>query len=253
MFNVWDAASARIVEELGAPAVATSSAAIAWLEGFPDGQYISRERMLAGAKRVASAVDVPVTADLEGGYGPSVEDAAATARGAIEAGAVGLNFEDAGEPGTLVDADFQCKRIEAMVEMGQRLGVPLVINARTDVFLGDIGPDDVWRLRETLDRGKRFLQAGAGCVFVPGVTDEPTIEALVKGIPGPINILASATAPPVSRLAQLGVARVSVGGAPYGHVLAHFRTAARQALREGRFDFASERIPHAELNALFLR
>ncbi len=250
MFNVWDAASGRILEELGAPAVATSSAAVAWLEGFPDGQHISRERMLAGVKRVASAVRVPVTADLEGGYGLSVQDAAATARGSIEAGAVGLNFEDTGEPGTIVDIDLQCERLEAMVEMGQRLGVPLVINARTDVFLEDIGPDDAWRLQQAIDRGKRFLQAGAACVFVPGVTDEPTIEAIVKGIPGPVNILASVTSPPVPRLAQLGVARVSVGGAPYGHVLAHFRRAAEQTLREGTFNFASDRIPHAELNAL---
>jgi 2-methylisocitrate lyase-like PEP mutase family enzyme len=252
MFNVWDAASARIVEELGAPAVATSSAAIAWLEGYPDGQHISRERMLAGIKRVASAVRVPVTADLEGGYGFSVQDASATARGAIEAGAVGLNFEDAGAPGTVLDLERQCERIEAMVEMGRRLGVPLAVNARTDVFLEDIGPDDAWRLQEAIARGKRFLEAGAACVFVPGVTDERTIAALTREIPGPINILASATAPPVSRLAELGVARVSVGGAPYGHVLRHFRDAAAQTLREGTFDFAADRIAHAQLNALFV-
>jgi 2-methylisocitrate lyase-like PEP mutase family enzyme len=251
LFNVWDAVSARIVEELGAPALATSSAAIAWLEGYADGQYLSRDAMLAGVKRVTSAVKVPVTADLEGGYGFTVQDAAATARGAIEAGAAGLNLEDAGEPGSLLDLDTQCERIAAMVEMGQRLGVPLAINARTDTFLDRIGPDDDWRLRESIERGKRFLQAGAASVFVPGVTDEPTIAALTKHIPGPINILASAAAPPVSRLAELGVARVSVGGAAMAHALAHFRSAAARTLRDGTFDFASDRIPHMELNALF--
>lgn len=252
LFNVWDAVSARIIEELGAPAIATSSAAIAWLEGYADGQHISREAMLAGVKRVASAVRVPVTADLEGGYGSSVHDAAATARGAIEAGAAGLNFEDAAEPGSVLDVDLQCERISAMVEMGQRLGVPLAINARTDVFLDRVGPGDEWRLREAIERGRRFLQAGATSVFVPGVTDEETIATLAKEIPGPINVLASAAAPPVSRLAQLGVARVSVGGAAMAHALAHFRTAAAQTMREGTFGFASDRISHAELNALFM-
>jgi 2-methylisocitrate lyase-like PEP mutase family enzyme len=252
LFNVWDAVSARIIEELGAPAIATSSAAIAWLEGYADGQYISRDAMLAGIKRVTSAVRVPVTADLEAGYGFTVQDAAATARGAIEAGAVGLNFEDAGEPGSVVDLDLQCERIVAMVEMGQRLGVPLAINARTDVFLDRVGPDDKWRLSEAIERGKRFLQAGATSVFVPGVTDEETIAMLTKEIPGPINILASATAPPVARLAELGVARISVGGAAMAHALAHFRSAAVRTMREGTFDFAGDRIAHMELNALFV-
>jgi 2-methylisocitrate lyase-like PEP mutase family enzyme len=252
LFNVWDAVSARIIEELGAPAIATSSAAIAWLEGYADGQHISRDAMLAGVKRVTSAVRVPVTADLEGGYGLTVQDAAATARGAIEAGAAGLNFEDAGDPGSVVDIDLQCERIAAMAEMGQRLGVPLAINARTDVFLDSVGPDREWRLREAIERGKRFLHAGAASVFVPGVTDEETIAALTKAIPGPINILASAAAPPVARLAQLGVARVSVGGAAMAHALAHFRSAAARTLSDGTFDFAADRIPHMELNALFV-
>ena len=250
-FNVWDAASARILEELGYPAIATSSAAIAWLEGFPDGQHISRARMLEGIKRVASAVRVPVTADLEGGYGPRIEDAAQTARGAIEAGAVGLNFEDGSGHGTVDEVDAHCERIEAMAEMGQRLGVPLVINARTDVFLDSVGPSDVWRLGEAIERGKRFLQSGASCVFVPGVTDEQTIATLTKEIPGPVNILANASAPPVSRLAELGVARVSVGGAAMAHALAQFRTAAKQTFENGTFTFAANRISHAELNALF--
>lgn len=251
-FNVWDAVSARIVEDLGSPAIATSSAAIAWLEGFADGEHISRDRMLAGIKRVTSAVRVPVTADLEGAYGFTVEDAAATARGAIDAGAVGLNFEDAGEPGSVLDLDLQCERISAMVEMGQRLGVPLAVNARTDVFLARVGPDDAWRLHEAIARGKRFLEAGAACVFVPGVTGEQTIAALAKEIPGPVNVLASAASPPVPRLAELGVARVSVGGAAMAYALAQFRCAAERTLREGTFDFAADRIAHMELNALFV-
>jgi 2-methylisocitrate lyase-like PEP mutase family enzyme len=251
MFNVWDAVSARILEELGAPAIATSSAAIAWSEGFADGEHISRERMLEVVKRVSSAVRVPVTADLESGYGQTLEDAVATAMGAIEAGAAGLNFEDGGERGYVAELEPHCKRIEAMAQAARNAGVPLVINARTDVFLDRIGPDEEWRLQEAIRRGKGFLEAGASCVFVPGVTDERVIEALVSRIPGPINVLASAAAPPVARLAQLGVARVSVGGAAMAHALHHFRSAANQVFRDGRFDFAAERLTHAELNALF--
>lgn len=252
LVNVWDAVSARILEELHAPAIATSSAAIAWLEGYADGELISRERMLAAVKRVTSAVRVPVTADLEGGYGLRVEDAAASARGAIEAGAAGLNFEDGSEPGTLTDLQLQCERIEAMAQTGTRLGVPLAINARTDAFLHGIGPDDAWRLREAVERGNRYVAAGASSVFVPGVTDERIIATLVKEIGAPINLLANAAAPPVSRMAELGVARISLGGAPMAHALKYFRSAAAQTLNEGRFDFAGDRLRHDELNALFV-
>ena len=131
--------------------------------------------------------------------------------------------------------------------------MPLVINARTDPFLENIGESDSWRLEEAIRRGNRFLEAGASCVFVPGVSDEQTIATLAKEIRGPLNVLASAASPPVARLAQLGVARVSVGGAAMGHALAHFRTAAAATLREGTFEFAADRIPHAQLNALFVR
>lgn len=127
---------------LGAAAIATSSAAVAWMEGYPDGQHISRDLMLQAVARVVRAVRVPVTADLEAAYGLTPEDAALTARGAIEAGAAGLNFEDVAGPGRLLDPQLQCERIAAMREMGDRLGVPLVINARSDAFLERIGPDD---------------------------------------------------------------------------------------------------------------
>lgn len=172
LFNVWDAVSARVVEQAGYPALATGSAAVAWTQGFPDGEHISRNQMLQAVSRIARAVAVPVSADLEAAYGLTVRDAAATARGAIEAGAAGLNFEDTGEPGKLIDLDLQCERIEAMVETGARLGVPLVINARTDVFIAGGAADTQTRMEEAIRRGNRFLQAGADCVFVLGVSDE---------------------------------------------------------------------------------
>jgi 2-methylisocitrate lyase-like PEP mutase family enzyme len=207
--------------------------------------------MLAVVKRITSCVRVPVTADMEGAYGKTVADAAATARGVIEAGAAGLNFEDAGEPGELVDLDLQCERIEAMVETGKRLGVSLVINARTDVFLRSTGTDDEEDLQAAVRRGNRFLQAGADCVFVPGVSDEAAIGRLARDIDGPLNVFATAKTPSVSRLAQLGVARVSVGPSGLAHALAHVRRAAQRLRDEGTFEFAADRISGDELDALF--
>jgi 2-methylisocitrate lyase-like PEP mutase family enzyme len=252
LVNAWDAASARIIEELGFPVIATTSAGIAWTEGFADGQHIPRDHMLARVKQIVSAVDVPVTADLEGAYGDTEEDARATALGAIDAGAVGLNFEDAASfEGRLLDAGLQAKRIQAMRNVAQKAGVPLVINVRTDTFLAHIGDSDTWRLEESIRRGNRYLESGADCVFVPGVSDEQTIRTLVAGISGPVNVLASATTPPVLRLKELGVARVSLGSGAIGYALARFREAAKGLRNGGSFDFVGGRISHAELNTLF--
>jgi 2-methylisocitrate lyase-like PEP mutase family enzyme len=251
IFNVWDAVSARIIEQLGYPALATGSAAVAWTQGFPDGEHISRAQMLSVVRNITRSVNVPVSADLEAGYGSSVDDAAATARAAIEAGAAGLNFEDAGEPGSLLDLDLQCERIEAMVETGKRLGVPLVINARTDVFLRDIGTDDAWRMKEAIRRGNRFLEAGADCVFVIGLGDEASIALFAREVNGPVNVFATRATPPLSRLAELGVARVSIGPSGLAHALLHVRRAAQRLRDEGTFEFTAERISGDELNALF--
>jgi 2-methylisocitrate lyase-like PEP mutase family enzyme len=252
LVNAWDAVSARIIEELGFPAIATTSAGIAWLEGFADGERISRERMLAGVQRVVGAVGVPVTADLEAAYGPSVQDATATAVGAIRAGAVGLNFEDFdARSDALLDVHAQTARITAMRQASLHAGVPLVINARTDVFLRDIGDSNAWRVEEAVHRGNRYLEAGADCVFVPGVADERTITTLVSAISGPLNVLAAPSSPSVPRLAELGVARISVGSAAMAYVLAQLRSVAASIQQSESFTFARERIPHAELNELF--
>jgi len=251
LVNAWDVVSARIVEDLGFPAVATTSAGVAWAEGFADGERISRDNMLARVKRIAQAVQVPLTADLEGGYGYTVRDAEATAHGAIEAGAAGLNFEDAHpEENSLIDIELQAARVAAIREVATKLNVPLVINARTDVYLADIGDNNVWRLQETIRRGNDYLRAGADVVFVPGVTDEPTIKTLVSEIGGPINVLAGQSTPSVERLRDLGVARVSVGSGAIGYALARFRDVAARLRDGGSFEFTGQRIPHAELNAI---
>lgn len=250
LVNAWDAVSAKMLERMGFPAIATSSGAMAWTRGFADGERISRDEMIDGVRRVVEAVSVPVTADLERAYGPTVEDAAATARAAIEAGACGLNFEDWNGL-ALVDIAAQTDRIEAMMDTARSMGVPLAINARTDVYLEGVGSDDAWRFNEAVRRANAYLSAGAACAFIPGVTDEATIEALVKAVEGPISLLAGATSPPVSRMAELGIARVSVGTAGASYALAAFRDFAQHVAREGDFSLIAKRITHGETNSLF--
>lgn len=249
-FNAWDAVSARIVETAGFPAVATSSAGVCFAQGYRDGQHITRETMLEAVARIARSVSVPVTADLEGGYGDDVAAAIETARGAIEAGAVGLNFEDCPVSGEgLLDAGLQAERIAAMRSVGTQTGVALVINARTDVFFGS-GIEAARQMEETLLRARLYVSAGADCVFVPGVFDEGQIAELVRGIAAPVNILALPQNPPPDRLRALGVARISYGSAPIQFLMGKLAGAARDALA-GTFEFSEDRMDYASLNDLF--
>lgn len=247
--NAWDAASARIIASLDFPAIATTSAGIAYVAGFPDGQAISRDRMLAHVATIAGVVDLPVTADLEGGYGPAVADAVATVRGAIAGGAVGMNFEDSvPDSPALLPMEAQAARIRAIRSTGNELGVPFVINARIDVY--HARGSDGERFAETIARAKAYLDAGADCIFVPFIDDEALIGRLAAAIPGPMNILAGGTTPDVATLTRLGVKRISLGSAPAAHVLAAFRRAALEVRDRGTYTFAADRISHAELNVL---
>ena len=236
LVNVWDVAGAKIIEELGFPAVATASAGISASLGFEDNESIGRDTMLAAVKRIAGSVDVPVTADLEAGYGPGVDDAVATARGAIEAGAAGLNFEDSAHKDTsdLYDANLQAERIGAIRATGVSMKVPLVINARTDVFFRTELPEEE-KFRESVRRAKLYLQAGADCIYVLGPKDEAMIARLVQAIPAPLNFLAFADAPPIARMAELGVKRVSFGPRPMRHAMTAFREAAQHVRDEHTF------------------
>jgi 2-methylisocitrate lyase-like PEP mutase family enzyme len=205
--NAWDAASARIFEDAGFPAIATTSAGVAFALGYPDGQLIPRDEMLAAVKTIASRVQVPVTADLEAGY----EDVAKTAMSAIEAGAVGLNIEDMNHSeGGLFSTSQQVEKIKTVRRVGESLGVRLVINARTDQYLAEIG-EPATRFERACERLRAYIEAGADCVFAPGVTDEATIGRLVTSLRFPLNVLAQPPSPPVAKLQELGVARVSTG------------------------------------------
>jgi 2-methylisocitrate lyase-like PEP mutase family enzyme len=236
LVNAWDVASARVVAELGFPALATSSAGVAASLGYADEEQISREMMLEAVRRIAESVVVPVTADLEAGYGPSAEDAAATARGAIAAGAVGLNFEDGTHDAQapLTETALQCERIRAIRRVADELGVPLVINARIDTYLR-LGGSAEEKESETIRRAHAYIGAGADSVYPIMVSDEGAIARLVQAIPAPVNALCAGDAPPLEKLAALGVRRISYGARPL-HV-------AMNALR----DLAIAAKPHGLL------
>jgi 2-methylisocitrate lyase-like PEP mutase family enzyme len=253
--NAWDAAGARVLEDAGFQAIATTSAGIACSLGYPDGQRISREEMAGAVARIVRAVSVPVTADMEGGYGSTEEAATATARSVVETGAIGFNFEDANDDPArpLLDADLHASRVRAARQAADSQGVPLVINARTDVYLKSVG-DPAWRFGETIRRGNLYLAAGADCIFVPGVLDAPTIGALCREIAGPVNILAIKGVPPINELGRLGVRRVSVGSGLMRAAMTLVRRAARELLESGTYSAFSEgAISHAEMNKLLDR
>jgi len=210
--NAWDVASARILEECGHPAIATTSAGIAYSLGYPDGQRISRGEMLEVVGRIARAVRVPVTADLEAGYGTTIKEMAETVKVAIEAGAVGMNLEDVtgDDESSEVALSLQIEKIHAIRETAASLGVPFVLNARTDIYLMPIGPEST-RFERTVERLRGYRGAGADCLFAPGVYDQDTIARLVKAVDAPLNILANPACPPLAELEKIGVARVSAG------------------------------------------
>jgi 2-methylisocitrate lyase-like PEP mutase family enzyme len=210
--NAWDVASARILEECGHPAIATSSAAVAYSLGYVDGQRISRGEMLEVAGRIARTTNIPVTADLEAGYGTTAKDMAETVKAAIAAGIIGMNLEDitGDDESSLVDLPMQLEKIRAIREAALSAGVPFVLNARTDIYLMPIGPEAT-RFERTVERLRAYREAGADCLFAPGVYDLETIQKLVKAVEAPLNILANPACPGIPEMEKAGVARVSAG------------------------------------------
>jgi 2-methylisocitrate lyase-like PEP mutase family enzyme len=251
--NAWDPTSALIVAEAGAAAVATTSAGLSWALGAADGDRLDRERALGAVARIAAAVDVPVSADIETGYARDAAGVADTVRAVLAAGAVGVNLEDAlyGEAGRADGGEplravaEQAERIAAAREAADAAGVPLFINARIDTFLRGAGGVDL-----TLERAAAFLAAGADGIFVPGAVDPGTVELLVDGVDAPLNVLAGPGAPSVAELAALGVARVSAGSSIAQAAHALVRRAARELLDAGTYDALADGLDYGELNTL---
>jgi len=249
--NAWDVASARIFEEAGFPAIATTSAGIAFSLGYPDGQRIPREEMMARIGRIARAVHVPVTADVESGYGSNPEDAAKTTRELIQMGVIGMNLEDASgrRDQPLSSLELAVEKIKAAREAAVQMHAQIVINARTDMYLLPGGNPDA-DYSEALRRLVAFREAGADCVFAPGLKDAQTIGRLVKAVACPLNILAVPGTPSIPELEKLGVARVSVGSGPMRATLGLLRRVAEELKTSGTYSAMGGAVPYAEVNKL---
>jgi 2-methylisocitrate lyase-like PEP mutase family enzyme len=253
--NAWDVASARILEELGYPAIATTSAGIAFSLGYPDGQRVSRDQMLEVVARIAHAVRVPVTADMEAGYGTTAKDMSETAKALIAAGSIGMNLEDVtgDDEHSHVSVTLQVEKIQAIRETASSLGVPLVLNARTDIYLMPIGPAET-RFERTVERLRAYRQAGADCLFAPGVREGETIRKLVGAIDGPLNILLMPGGPSLAELEKMGVARASAGSAVMRATLSLVQRFGKELMQAGSCDFLFDgTIPHADVNRLLGR
>lgn len=253
--NAWDAASARVIELAGASAIGTTSGGISWSYGRADGQNLQRVEMIRLIRRIVQAVDIPVTADIESGYGTgSTTDVTETVQAVIEAGAVGVNLEDSpggdGEP--LLAPEAHAERLRAAREAALATGGDLVVNARTDVYLFQVGAPET-RFDETVRRANMYRAAGADCLFVPGVIDAETIAALVQAIDGPVNVMAMPGTPAIQYLQELGVARVSVGSAITQAALATARQATRELLESGTYRTLENGLPFGEANGMFAR
>jgi 2-methylisocitrate lyase-like PEP mutase family enzyme len=240
--NAWDAGSARILEQVGFRAIGTTSAGIAWAAGVPDGGFVDRDTMLEHIGRIVAAVDVPVTADLESGYGDTPEAVAATVARAVDLGAVGGNLEDAREGG-LFGVEEATERIAAARAAAPR--GTFVLNARTDTyFVGTAGDP----FEETVQRATRYVEAGADCLFVPGVVEADTIRRLAAALPAPLNVVAGlANTIDAPTLYSLGVRRVSVGGSLARAALGLVDRAGRELLESGTLGWLEGALGYADV------
>jgi 2-methylisocitrate lyase-like PEP mutase family enzyme len=261
--NAWDVVSAKLYEVEGFRAVGTTSAGIASALGFPDGERMTLEDNLSVCRRIIEHLAIPVSVDIEAGYSRSLDGLSETVTKVIASGAVGVNLEDSAkagcggsESGLLLDPSAQGDRIAAVRQAADRVGVPLVINARTDVLLlhGVAGED---RLSEAIERGNTYRGAGADCVFVPdmSVLGESEIAVLAKGIDAPLNLVAGEKTPSVKRLEALGVARLSFGPRPMRAALQFLRAMAREWLAAGTYAqlTSGDSLSYDEVNAWFTR
>jgi 2-methylisocitrate lyase-like PEP mutase family enzyme len=257
--NAWDIGSAKILAAAGFPALATTSAGVAFSLGRPDYFFhsehgpdgrVDRDTMVARVRSIVDGVDVPVSADMEDGYGAEPEAVAQTVSLALDAGAAGANIEDftGDRSAPLYPLAYAVERIRAARKTLAAAGVPFVLNGRTDAVSTGLGLDEAVR------RGNAYLEAGADCVFVPSVSDPADIAALVRGIEGPVNIVMGLTGNQLTmaQLRDLGVRRVSVGGSLARAVYHHLAAAARELAEHGTFGYADTQIPHTVLNDTFL-
>jgi len=223
LYNAWDAGSAKTIAEAGAKAIATSSWAVAASQGYADGEELPKELAEQIVSRIVATVDVPVTLDFEGGYTEDDGELADNIKRLLEQGVVGINFEDRVVKGQgLYDVHRQSSRISAIRKAADQAGVPFFINARTDLFLGQ-GGSPTEATEAALQRAPAYADAGASGFFVPGVKDEALIGRLCESIDLPVNVMILSGVPPVDRLNELGVSRISYGSIPHDKLMEALR------------------------------
>ena len=253
MANAWDAMTARMFEAEGFPAIATTSGGIAGALGFRDGEGAPWDEVVGQTMRVARAVSVPVTADIEGGFGATPEEVGRHIGEIIAAGAVGVNLEDSipGQGGmrTLDDA---AARVRAARAAATAAGVPIVINARVDLFIRHVGEGEA-QLAAAIERGRAYLAAGADSIYPIGLRDEPTIKRLVDALKCPININVRAGHPTVAALEALGVRRITTATSLAMLALSAVRDAVRDIRANGRFDAISPSVTGADMAQLWMK
>lgn len=244
--NVWDAASARVVEEAGAKAIATSSAAVAWSHGFADGHHFPPAKLITAVEEIARITSLPITCDAEGGYSDDPKQAAENVMSFIGAGAVGINLEDGSEP-----HDLHLRKIEAIRAAAERAGVNLFINARTDVYLKQLVPAEQ-AVAECLRRAKAIKDAGASGLFTPGIVAHDDIKAVAEGASLPLNVMARPNLPAAAELRALGVKRLSAATATFNAAMAGLRDATSEFLAVGDSDkLWARRGAPPNFNAIF--
>jgi len=247
--NAWDAGSARLIEDCGAAAIATTSSGVAWARGYPDGNALPRPVLAAAVAEIARVIRVPLSADVEAGYSDDPRAVAETVTAVIGAGAVGINLEDgAGTP------DLLCAKIEAVKAAAAKAGVDLFVNARTDVYLKRLAPPER-AVEATIERARRYRAAGCDGIFVPALAEPAAIRAIVAGVaPLPLNVMAYPGLPDAAGLRELGVRRLSAGAAVASAALGRARSRARAFLADGVSEaLFDESVEYGPTNALFPR
>jgi 2-methylisocitrate lyase-like PEP mutase family enzyme len=249
--NAWDVPSARVFEDSGFPAVATSSAGMMVSLGYPDGEEIPKEEFVSAVRRITRVLSVPLTVDVVGGFGEGPEDVAKTVKSIIETGAVGINIEDfVHATKKLHSVEDQVEKLRELVRLKKSMGVPFVINARTDALRYAAG-DDAAKFDEAVRRGIAFRDAGVDCVYPMGLTEGALISKFVAALDFPVNVMVRKGLPTVPELQRLGVARVSFGPSASYAVMGFLRRASKEVLEEGTYStLVDGAITFDELNAL---
>jgi 2-methylisocitrate lyase-like PEP mutase family enzyme len=249
--NGWDVPSARVFEDAGFPAIATSSAGMLVSLGYPDGEVIGRDEFVSAVGRIARVLSVPLSADVVAGFGKTTKEVLVTVKAILKTGAVGINIEDfAHATKKLYPIERQIENVKAIRKLGETEGIPLVINARTDALRFAEG-DEGARFKEAVRRATAYRDAGADCVYPMGLTDAASIASFVRALDFPINVMVRKGLPPISELQRLGVARVSFGPSPSYAAMGLLRRAAKEVLERGTYESLIEgAITFDELNAL---